>query len=177
MARSTFEGPVRSLNGFISSGPGSVEVISTATATLDVINYSGRIINITAATTTITLPIINATADPVSAGPGADPNTLNNLGTVYMFFFAVTAAAVKIKCGTNTPGDLFFGTVDLAVANGASSLFAPNGSSNDVMNFNGGTTGGVAGSYVTVQAVAANKWLVIGQVIGTAVLATPFADA
>jgi hypothetical protein len=45
------------------------------------------------------------------------------------------------------------------------------------MNFNGGTTGGVAGSYVTVQAVAANKWLVIGQVIGTAVLATPFADA
>lgn len=178
MALSTFQGPVRSLNGFISSGPGSVATISGSTATLDVTNYSGRIVSITAATTTITLPVINATADPVSSGPGSDPNTLNNLGTVYMFFFAVNAAAVKIKCGGNgTPGDLLLGTVDLATAGGTSSLFAPNGSSNDVMNFNGGTTGGVAGSYVTVQAVAANKWLVIGQVIGVGSLVTPFADA
>lgn len=178
MALTTFQGPVRSLNGFISGGPGAVATISTSTATLDVTNYSGKLISITAATSTITLPVINATADPVQSGPGSDPNTLNNLGTTYTFFISTTAAAVKIKCGgSGTPGDLFVGTVDLATAGGASSLYTPNGSSNDVINFNGTTTGGIAGSYITVQAVAANKWLVTGQVIGSGTLATPFADA
>lgn len=178
MALSTFQGPVRSLNGFISQGPGAVATISTATATLDVTNYSGRLISITAATTTITLPVLNASAFNPATGPGSDPNTLNNLGTIYTFFFAVNAAAVKILCGgTGTPGDLFFGTVDLATAGGASNLYAPNGTTNDAMNFNGGTSGGVAGSYVTVQAVAANKWLVSGQVIGVGSLVTPFGDS
>lgn len=178
MALSTFQGPVRSLNGFISQGPGATKTVSTATATLDVANFSGRIINITAATTTITLPVINASADPASAGPGSDPNTLNNLGTTFTFFFGINATAVKILCGgTGTPGDLFFGTIDLATAGGASSLFAPNGSSNDAMNFNGGTSGGVLGSYVTVTAVAANRWLVVGQVVGVGSLVTPFGDS
>ena len=178
MALSTFQGPVRSLGGFISQGPGAVAAISTATATLDVNNYSGKLISITAATTTITLPVLNASANPVSSGPGQDPNTLNNLGATYTFFFATTASAVKILCGgSGTPGDLFFGTVDLATANGTSSLYTPNGTSNDAINFNGTTTGGIAGSYVTVQAVAANKWLVIGQVIGSGSLATPFGDS
>jgi hypothetical protein len=178
MALTTFQGPVRSLNGFISQGPGSVRTVSTATATLDVNNFSGRIINITAASTTITLPIINASADPASSGPGSDPNNPNNLGMTFTFFFGTTATAVKILCGgTGTPGDLFFGTVDLATAGGASNLFTPNNTSNDAMNFNGGTSGGVTGSYVTVTAVAANRWLVVGQVIGIGSLVTPFGDS
>lgn len=178
MALTTFQGPVRSLGGFISQGPNAVATVSTTPVTIDVNNYAGRVINITAATTTITLPVINATANPASSGPGNDPNNPNNLGTSYTFFFGVTATAVKIVCGgTGTPGDLFFGTVDLAVANSASSLFTPNGTTNDVMDFNGTTRGGVLGSYVTVTAVAANRWLVVGQVIGSSTLATPFADA
>ena len=178
MALATFSGPVRSMGGLFQQGPGAVRTISTATATLDVPNFSGRIINITAATTTITLPVINVSADPASAGPGPDVNTLNNLGTIYTFYFGVNATAVKILCGgTGTPGDLFVGTIDLAVANSASNLYAPNGTTNDAMNFNGGTSGGVAGSYFSVQAVAANRWLVIGQVIGVGSLVTPFGDS
>lgn len=178
MALATFQGPVRSLSGFISTGPNAVATISGSSATIDVPSYAGRLISITAATTTITLPVIDATSNPSSAGPGQDPSTTNNLGATFTFFFATTASAVKIKCGgSGTPGDLLFGTVDLATANGTSSLYTPNGSSNDVMNFNGTTTGGIAGSYVTIQAVAANKWLVIGQVIGSGVLATPFGDS
>lgn len=178
MALATFSGPIRSMGGIFQQGPNAVRTISTATATLDVPNFSGRIINITAATTTITLPVINASADPASSGPGPDLNTLNNLGTVYTFFFGVNATAVKILCGgTGTPGDLFVGTVDLAVANSASSLYVPNGTTNDAMNFNGSTSGGLLGSYVTVQAVAANRWLVIGQVIGSGSLVSPFGDS
>jgi len=63
MGLSTFQGPVRSLNGFIGQGPGTVVVNNAATLTLDPLVHGGRIIVITAATTTITLPAVNVTAD------------------------------------------------------------------------------------------------------------------
>jgi hypothetical protein len=72
--------------------------------------------------------------------------------------------------------DKFVGSLALATAGGASSLFVP-GASNDFINLNGTTTGGIAGTMVTVTAVAALKYLVQGVAIGSGTLATPFADA
>ena len=73
MAQTTFQGPVRSLNGFISQGPGTVANLAngTNTITLDE-SYAGKVITTSDATLIITLPAINTTADPASAGPGAD---------------------------------------------------------------------------------------------------------
>jgi hypothetical protein len=50
-------------------------------------------------------------------------------------------------------------------------------STNDFINFNGGTTGGVAGTWVQIVAVAALKYMVTGTVLGTGTVATPFADS
>lgn len=174
MGQSTFSGPVRSLNGFISSGPGTVATVSTATATLDVANFGGKVINITAATTTITLPALNASANPVQSGPGTDPNTLNNLGTTYTFFLPTAATAVKVITGT---GNFLLGSVSLATSAGAASAFVGDGTATRSINLNGTTTGGIAGSYFTVTAVTATQWLVQGELIGSGTLATPFANS
>ena len=178
MAQATFQGPVRSLSGFISQGPNAVAAISTATATLTVANYAGKIINVTAATTTITLPAVNASSNPVSSGPGQDPNTLNNLGATYTFFIPATATAIKIITGT---GDYLLGQViigiDATTPAGSIVMFAADGSATRSINLNGTTKGGIAGSFVTIVATAANTYMVHGKLIGSGTLATPFATS
>ena len=48
---------------------------------------------------------------------------------------------------------------------------------NDFINLNGTTTGGVAGSWVQIVTIAANKYMVTGMVLGTGTVATPFANS
>ena len=175
MAQTTHQGPVRSLSGFYSQGPNAVTAISATTATINVAAYAGKIINVTAATTTITLPAVNASANPATSGPGQDPNTTNNLGAVYTFFLPSTATNVKIITGA---GDFLLGQVVLGPsAGGAASMFAANGSTTRSVNLNGTTTGGIAGSFVSIVAVAANTYMVYGKLIGSGTLATPFATS
>jgi hypothetical protein len=162
------------LNGFISDGPGAIKAVSTATLTLDINNYAGRIMNITAATTTITLPALNATADPSSSGPGSDPNNPNNLGIVYTFFLPTAATAVKVITAAS---NFLLGGVSMSTADAAASNFVANGTTIRSINLNGTTTGGIAGSFFTVTAVTATQWLIQGELIGSGSLATPFATS
>ena len=48
---------------------------------------------------------------------------------------------------------------------------------NDVITLNGTTTGGLAGSMLTVTAIASAKYAVTGITLGSGTLVTPFADA
>lgn len=177
MARTTFSGPVRSLGGFYTQGPNTVVEVAngTNTLTLDVANYAGRTLRTNDATLIITLPAIVATADPASSGPGADPNTTNNLGATYRVFVETTASALAIKTnGTDKfVGSLLMVDTD---SSGAVSGYAP-ASSNDVINLDGSTTGGIAGSWIEITAVDANKYFVTGILLGSGSVATPFADA
>jgi hypothetical protein len=111
----------------------------------------------------------------VTSGPGADPNTLNNLGATYRVFIETSATAVAIKTdGT----DKFVGSIMMVDtdSSGAVSGYAPS-ASNDVINLNGTTTGGIAGSWIEITAVDANKYFVTGILLGSGSVATPFADA
>ena len=177
MARTTFQGPVRSLGGFYTQGPDTVINLAngTNTVTLDVATYAGRTIRTNDATLIITLPSINTTANSPNNGPGTPPSTLNNVGTSYTFFIETTASAVAIKTdGTDKfVGSLLMVDTD---SSGAATGYAP-AASNDVINLNGTTTGGIAGSMVTVTVLAANKYMVSGVVLGSGTVATPFADA
>ena len=175
MAKSTFSGPVRSLSGFISSGNASV-VSLTADTTLTVDAHAGKILLCNDADGKFTLPAINTNADSASAGPGSDPNNLNNIGASFYFFFETAATDVDIK--TTGAGDLFTGAILIGVNDGAKKAFVPNGSSNDVMTFNGGTKGGAVGSVVKVTAIDTNAYLVHDSLmIGSSTIETPFADA
>jgi len=60
---------------------------------------------------------------------------------------------------------------------GAMVGFTANGSSNDFINLNGTTTGGVAGTWIEIRAIAALKYCVTGVILGTGTVATPFADS
>jgi len=179
MAQTTFQGPVRSLGGFYSQGPATVTAV-TSSVTLSPSTYAGGIISVggsLASNVVLTLPAINTTANPVSSGPGQDPNTVNNLGVTYTIWVPTTISTSSLKIGTNGT-DKFVGSV-LSIdtdSSGAAVGFTA-ASSNDFINLNGTTTGGVAGTWIQIFAIAANKYMVTGVVNGSGTVATPFADS
>jgi hypothetical protein len=179
MARSTFQGPIRSLGGIYQQGPATIVEITSST-TLSPEAHGGRIISVggsLAAALTLTLPAINVSANPVSSGPGQNPSTANNEGVVYTIWVPTTISTSSLKIGTDGT-DKYVGSV-LSIdtdTSGATVGFVA-GATNDFINFNGGTTGGVAGTWVQIVAIAANKYMVNGVVLGTGAVATPFADS
>ena len=179
MARTTFQGPIRSLGGIYQQGPASVVAITSST-TLNPVDHGGRIITVggsLAANVVLTLPTINASTNPTTSGPGEDPNTLNNEGVVYTIWVPTTISTSSLKIGTDTT-DRFVGSV-ISVdtdTSGAVVGFTA-GASDDFINFNGTTTGGVAGTWVQIVAVDALKDMVTGTVNGSGTVATPFATS
>ena len=179
MARTTFQGPVRSLTGVYTQGPGSVVAI-TASTTLNPVDHGGRIVTVggtLASNVVLTLPTINTSSDPSSSGPGSDPNTANNEGVRYTIWVPTTIATSSLKIGTDGT-DKFVGSL-LSVdtdTSGAMVGFTA-GATNDYINLNGGTTGGVAGTWIQIVAVEALKYMVTGVILGTGTVATPFADS
>ena len=154
MAQTTFSGPVRSNRGFTAAGSSAVVEI-TAETTLTYADHVGRIIEVNDADGAVTLPSI----------------TTDTIGAKYTFFIGTDATDLDIKTdGT----DKFVGSV--SVAGTTTKAFAP-AASNDVISMNGGTTGGDAGSYVEVTALATAEYLVQGVLVGSGTVATPFADA
>jgi hypothetical protein len=180
MARTTFQGPVRSLGGLYQQGPAAVVSI-TASTTLSPEAHGGRIISVggsLAAALTLTLPTISTAANPASSGPGQDPNTINNQGVVYTIWVPTTISTSSLKIGTNGT-DKYIGTIVMndVDTDGAALVGFSAAAANDFINLNGTTTGGVAGSWVQIFAIAANKYMVKGTVLGTGTVATPFANS
>ena len=179
MARTTFQGPVRSLGGIYQQGPASVVSITSST-TLNPVDHGGRIISVggtLAADITLTLPTIDASANPATSGPGQDPNTTNNQGVVYTIWVPTTIATSSLKIGTDGT-DKYIGTIFGVDTDSSNALVAYTAAAaNDFINFNGGTTGGVAGTWVQIYAIAALKYMVNGVALGTGTVATPFANS
>jgi hypothetical protein len=167
------------MGGIYQQGNGAV-IALTASTTLDPISHGGRILNVggtLASNLVITLPTISTVANGVSSGPGQDYNTVNNLGVLYSIWVPTTIATSSVKIGTDGT-DKFVGSL-LSVdtdSSGAMVGFTA-AASNDFINLNGGTTGGVAGTWIEIRALAALKYVVTGVILGTGTVATPFADA
>jgi hypothetical protein len=175
MGQSTFSGPVRSIGGFYSEGEKSVVDVPNATASFtigttagyDVVDYAGKLITLSDAAMTITLPTISA-ADP---GDSTDPNQLNNLGLTFRFLVVLESTALIINCGGS---DVFTGGVHIGVDNTATTDWQIPAAADNTFTMNGTTKGGNAGSYVTFEAAAALTWLVQGNLDGSGTLETPF---
>ena len=179
MARTTFQGPGRSLGGIYQQGPAAVVEITSST-TLSPEDHGGRIISVggsLAAALTLTLPAINVSTNPITSGPGQDPNTLNNEGVVYTIWVPTTISTSSLKIGTNGT-DKYVGSVISVDTDSSDAVVGfTAGATNDFINLNGTTTGGVAGTWVQIVAIAADKYMVSGNVIGSGTVATPFADS
>ena len=153
MANTTFDGPVRSKNGFINLGPSAVKAELLA-VDLTVADHAGRLVTMdpTGTPTAITIPAINANADGASAG------TIKTANTADKFVGAATVgidASVAGKQFVAATGD---NEVNLNGEAGASNA----------------TTGGLKGSRIKFTAIAANLYAVEGQLLGNGSIATPF---
>jgi hypothetical protein len=169
MALTTFQGPVRSLNGFYTQGPGNTITLG-ATATLTVAAHAGRIL-LVPATCAITLPAVNASANPVTSGPGSDPNTLDNLGAIFTFIFTAASAGATAQTITCAGSDVYTGQI--LVAGTTSMSF--NSTAGTIITLNATTSGGAAaGSRLTLMPFAAAKWLADGSFVGSGTVVTPF---
>ena len=179
MANTTFDGPVRSRNGFQSIGPGSTVALTLAT-NLTVKDHAGRILTMdpTGTPTAITLPSIVGGADSSVAGPGSDPNNPSTIGTTFEMLF------IDEFTGTiSTDGvDKFVGSVMIGVDDGAKKAFVPT-AANDIVNLNGeagasvATKGGLIGSRIKFTATAENTYMVEGLLIGSGTIVTPFSGS
>ena len=166
MSLSTFDGPVRSLNGFYSQGNGNILTLG-ATVTLSVATHAGHIL-LVPATCAITLPTIVSSVDSSASGPGSDPNTTSNIGVAFNLFFNVIAVAQTVTCGGS---DKLVGT--LGVTSTVYNAFAS--VTGTIITLNATTTGGAArGSQITLVPLAANLWSVNGVLVGSGTAATPF---
>ena len=169
MAQTTFDGPVRSLGGMYNQGPNNI-VTAGATLTLDPVLHGGKIV-LVPATCAITLPTIVTTAYPASSGPGADPNSVNNLGVEYRLFFNVISAGATAQTVTCGGSDKLVG--ELIVSDTTTMGFAS--VTGTIITLNATTTGGAArGSFITLIPLAANLMSVQGVLIGSGTVATPF---
>jgi hypothetical protein len=179
MAITTFDGPIRSLGGLFQQGPSTIVSITSST-TLSPTLHAGRILSIggtLAANVVLTLPTIIASANTSASGPGNDPNTLNNEGAVYTIWVPTTIATSSLKIGTDGT-DKFVGSVlSMDTDNSGAAVGFIAGASDDFINFNGTTTGGVAGTWVEIFAIDSLKYMVNGVALGSGVVATPFATS
>ena len=173
MANTTFSGPVRSLNGFISFGPKAV-VSLTADTTLTVATHAGRIITTNDADGVFTLPSITSGSSSAVAG-ASDYNVLSNLGCTYTFWVQTLATDMDIKTdGT----DKFFGAIYTGIdSEETGETFLSSSGSNDVFTQNGTTKGGIVGSWVEFTAISSAAYFVRGSLIGSGTIETPFADS
>ena len=178
MANTTFDGPVRSKNGFQSIGPGAIPALTLATD-LSVAAHAGRLVLMDPAgtPTAITIPAINSTADSAVAGPGSDPSNPSTIGTTFEILFTDDFTGTLKTADTN---DKFIGMITSGItASDSGKQWVPAAANNEV-NLNGeagaavATTGGLKGSYIKFTAVAANLYFVEGLLNATGSLATPF---
>ena len=120
MARTTFSGPVVSLNGFIvDHTPGSANAINaTATATAAQV-ATGYITSTSAAATTITLPTGTLLGAALSATQGTSLDLfIDNTAGASTVTVAVAVNGVLSSAAVDTAGS--FG--DLTIASGATGL-------------------------------------------------------
>lgn len=170
MGRTTFAGPVRSMRGFISAGPDAVIDI-TADITLTFAAHAGKLMTINDADCSIVLPSILFGSKAATAGDD-DPSVASHLGAVYSFI--VMTAATDLDIDTDGT-DKYYGSVTIGINDSTMKVFVP-ASTNDSMNLDGTTDGGIVGSYLQFTAFAEAKYLVQGELIGSGSIATPFAD-
>ena len=93
-----------------------------------------------------------------------------------MLFRSVETAATDMDIYTDGT-DKFVGAVYTGIDSEETGETFLAAAANDVMTFNGTTTGGIVGSWIECTAIASAKYFVRAGLIGSGTIATPFANA
>lgn len=101
------------------------------------------------------------------------------VGTYFDFFVTTTITSNAAKIITAAGTELLEGylvSIDSDTSDAARG-FGANGSTHLAISMNGTTTGAVKGTRIRLECVSATRWAVSGQLIGSGVVATPFATS
>tara|TARA_R110000751_G_scaffold178280_3_gene284519 strand:+ start:1052 stop:1534 length:483 start_codon:yes stop_codon:yes gene_type:complete len=146
-------------------------VVGDNTLALTAADHGGRIITVLDPTMIFTVPEIVVT-EPRDK---TDPGQVCNLGLTFRFLQTVDAAA---GTAINLSGsDKFIGSImgiDTDTSDATLAWAAAAGDNFVSIDYNGGTLGGLIGTYTEITAVASAQWLVSGQNLQSGVVATPF---
>jgi hypothetical protein len=176
MANTTFQGPVTSKNGFITTGPANV-VDADSSTSLTVASHAGRIVhNNAAGAVTYTLPAINANSDSAIAGPGADVNNLSNIGATFEIFSSITKTGDLVVQVANS-NDVMVGGAKFIDDTSDNMVGFETVAASDTITLNGTTTGGVTFAKITCTAISSTQWKVDVESGCTGSPATPFSAA
>ncbi len=183
MARTTFSGPVRSLRGFLGSGPAmntgtiSAGTVDGGTDVKGIDTYQGKVIQLGNNTVVFNLPEIITTATSAVAGDN-DPNSGNRVGLMYTFLLTanLSGETFTLNCGTaagRSTADVFQGTAQY-VDTGDNSMEGFNAAGADTLTLDGSTRGGLGGSIVYCRAAADGVWLIHCALNGNGTMVTPW---
>ena len=183
MARTTFSGPIRSLRGFLGSGPdmatGTIGAgtVDGGTNITGIDLYQGKVVQLANNTVVFNLPEIITTTTANVAGSD-DPNSLNRVG--YEISFLLTAnlsgETFTLNAGTaagRSTADVFQGTASY-VDTGDNSMEGFNAAGADTLTLDGSTRGGLGGSIVYCRAAADGIWLINCALNGNGTMVTPW---
>ena len=184
MARTTFSGPVRSLRGFLGTGP---EMAQSITGTVDggtdiagIDKYQGKVIQVGNANTVFNLPSIIDTATSAVAGSD-DPNSTNRVGMEYEFLMTASLTGGNtfvLNAGTaagRSTADVFRGCAlynNTATDPGVVTAFNAGGT--DTLTLNGTTQGGLEGSFIRCRAVDGLIWQIETVLVGNGTFSNPW---
>ena len=183
MARTTFSGPIRSLRGFLGSGPdmatGTIGAgtVDGGTNITGIDLYQGKVVQLANNTVVFNLPEIITTTTANVAGSD-DPNSLNRVG--YEISFLLTAnlsgETFTLNAGTaagRSTADVFQGSA-WYVDTGDNSVEGFNAAGTDTLTLDGSTRGGLGGSMVYCRAAANGVWLIQANLNGSGTMVTPW---
>ena len=183
MARTTFSGPVRSLRGFLGSGPAmatgtiSAGTVDGGTNIAGIDLYQGKVVQLANNTVIFNLPNIITTATPAVAGSD-DPTSTNKVGLMYTFLLTanLSGETFTLNAGTaagRSTADVFQGTASY-VDTGDNSMEGFNAAGADTLTLDGSTRGGLGGSIVYCRAAASGVWLIDCALNGSGTMVTPW---
>jgi len=130
----------------------------TASATLKRHVHQGAVVNLSAAAgLTVTLP--------ASTGKG----------DVYKIFVVTTVTSNAYVIQVANATDIMAGVLGLSTDISGSNMLTA--ATTDTISMNGSTTGGLKGSYVVLEDVAAGVWRISGDLITTGTETSPFSAA
>ena len=185
MANTTFAGPVRSLRGFLGTGPAmntgtiSAGTVDGGTDITGIDLYQGKVVQLGNNTVVFNLPEIITTATPDAAGSD-DPNSGNRVGLMYTFLLTANLSGETFTLNAGTAAgrdtaDVFRGMAiynNTATDPGAVTAFTAGGT--DTLTLTATTKGGLEGAHIRCRAVDGLLWLVEAQLIGNGAFANPW---
>lgn len=94
-------------------------------------------------------------------------------GDKYEFVVTTTVGSNSHILKVANASDTMAGVLTTATTTTGAGTHEAAGGTDDTITMNGTTTGGIIGTHITAQDVAANLWLINGHLVGSGSLATP----